>query len=152
MPQTSVLPLTYPDSGDHTRLWEHFQALAQDVQAVLLTQRYFSFSSAGKINDGDAIVSGLVVPNPGKAGVEIALVFAGVGGFHTSSVSVQPSFTGGPTNDGSPGAYCVSGQWTTIVRTATYTFADDSTDLTFGMVLDGGPAYVRGGVTVTVVG
>ena len=152
MPQTSVLPLTYPDSGDHTRRWEHFQALAQDVQAVLLTQRYYQFSSSGKLNDGDSIASGLVVPNPGKAGVKVALSFVGTGGFHSSAVSVQPSFTGGPTNDAAPGSNCPSGQWVAIVRTAVYTFPDDSTDLTFGMSLSGGPAYIRGAVTATLVG
>lgn len=34
MPQTP-LGLTYPASGDHTRLWEHIQALADDLDAIL---------------------------------------------------------------------------------------------------------------------
>jgi len=142
--------------GDQiTALDDDLQTLQADHDsnvAMLLTQRYFAFSSSGKLNDGGSIVSGLVVPNPGKADVKIALTFLGVGGFHTSSVPVQPTFTGGPVNDASPGAYCVAGQWTAIVRTAAYTFPDDSTDLTFGMYLVGGPAYVRGGIIVTVVG
>ena len=141
--------------GQITTLDNDLQTLQADHDsnvAMLLTQRYFAFSSSGKLNDGGNIVSGLVVPNPGKADVEIALAFLGVGGFHTAAVSVQPTFTGGPVNDASPGAYCVAGQWTAIIRTAAYTFPDDSTDLTFGMSLVGGPAYIRGGLTVTVVG
>lgn len=35
MPDTS-LGITYPASTDHTRLWEHMQALADDVNALLL--------------------------------------------------------------------------------------------------------------------
>lgn len=34
MPQTP-LGLTYPASGDHTRLWEHFQSLAEGIDALL---------------------------------------------------------------------------------------------------------------------
>lgn len=31
MPNTTPLGLTYPEPGDHTRLWEHFQTLATDT-------------------------------------------------------------------------------------------------------------------------
>jgi hypothetical protein len=34
MPTTPNFGLTYPDSGDHVRLWEHFQTLAEDVDTV----------------------------------------------------------------------------------------------------------------------
>jgi hypothetical protein len=35
MPQTTNFAITYPDSGDHVRLWEHLQQLAEDVDGAL---------------------------------------------------------------------------------------------------------------------
>lgn len=35
MTQQTPVGLTYPEAGDHTRLWEHFQQLAQDASAAL---------------------------------------------------------------------------------------------------------------------
>lgn len=55
MPATS-LGLTYPDSTGHVRLWEHIQALADTVNAVLLAPvtlgawTTFTLTTAGSTN------------------------------------------------------------------------------------------------------
>jgi hypothetical protein len=38
MTAQTPLGLTYPESGDHTRLWEHFQQLAEDTDDVVGTE------------------------------------------------------------------------------------------------------------------
>lgn len=44
MPDTS-LGITYPASTDHARVWEHFQALAQDVDTLLGRKGYVGEST-----------------------------------------------------------------------------------------------------------
>lgn len=36
---TTGLGIEYPDSTDHTRLWEHFQTMADDIDALITTLR-----------------------------------------------------------------------------------------------------------------
>lgn len=36
---TTGLGIVYPDNGDHTRLWEHFETLADDVDGLIDTDR-----------------------------------------------------------------------------------------------------------------
>lgn len=39
---TTSLGITYPESGDHTRLWEHFETMAEDVNGLIdTTQQEF---------------------------------------------------------------------------------------------------------------
>lgn len=54
MPDTS-LGITYPSSTDHTRMWEHFQTLAQDIDN-LITQGRISGSriATGTVAAGSA--------------------------------------------------------------------------------------------------
>ena len=67
MPQTPE-GLTYPDSSGHTRLWEHFQQLAEDVDdlvgpafAVQVNEVTMTASSGWGISDVTSVRYGRVV-------------------------------------------------------------------------------------------
>lgn len=40
MTQQTPLGLTYPEAGDHTRMWEHFQTLAEDADGLLTPETW----------------------------------------------------------------------------------------------------------------
>ncbi|WP_409074061.1 hypothetical protein [Micromonospora chalcea] len=59
MPDTS-LGITYPSSTSHTRLWEHFQALAEDVDTILARKGYIAESkratATGSITTTETVI------------------------------------------------------------------------------------------------
>ena len=74
MADTSVFKMPYPEAGDHTRLWEHYQALAEQIEKMAVGQ----YQSA----TGDA-VNTLTTTTPvvlcsvtvyGRAGIPIRAV------------------------------------------------------------------------------
>jgi hypothetical protein len=48
--KTTRYQLTYPESTDHTRTWEHWQTLAQDVDLVLSNDRWTWVSATSGVN------------------------------------------------------------------------------------------------------
>lgn len=63
---TTPLGIRYPDSNGHTRTWEHWQALAGDVDALLVAKQPRGYtagaSSTYTLTAGVADVPGAVLP------------------------------------------------------------------------------------------
>ncbi|MBQ1042360.1 hypothetical protein KBX03_07560 [Micromonospora sp. C72] len=62
MPDTS-LGITYPASGGHGRLWEHFQTFADDVNTLLLRKGYIAdsarTSSSANVTTTETVIQSL---------------------------------------------------------------------------------------------
>lgn len=78
MPDTP-LGITYPTSTDHTRMWEHFQTLANDVDALL--------SRKGYINEGTRNTPSAAVTTTET--VVQSLTFTAVAGVRYKVTAVQ---------------------------------------------------------------
>jgi len=66
---TTPLGLPYPTSGDHTRLWEHLQNLADTVDALLTLpaeQAVFA-NGTNTITDTNSVPTGVLPSNPADA-------------------------------------------------------------------------------------
>jgi hypothetical protein len=57
MPVTPIYSLVYPDSGGSTRLWEHFQNLAESVETALGTVPTIRHIGTSKVTSSSADVS-----------------------------------------------------------------------------------------------
>lgn len=60
--QTPNVALTYPEATDHTRLWEHLQTLADDVDRLLPFIQYGTVDITG--DGSDTARETLIFPTP----------------------------------------------------------------------------------------
>lgn len=123
MPQTPK-GITYPDSSGHTRLWEHFQALAEDADALhdkplgkarQVTAQTFPHNTTTNITYDTTdflrhgvtrTASGLVVPKAGVYRVTVSIALNSTAGLLMVSVTKnganQQILARGPSSPAAP--------------------------------------------------
>jgi hypothetical protein len=141
MPDTT-LGITYPPSTDHSRLWEHFQELAEDVDTLIAADRaardaaWTSYtptitgSTSGTWTQGNGTVTAAYHRDGRKVTVQGTIVFGSTSSFASIVGSLRVSLPSGVAAVGTSrplfGAGDIidtsaSARWTYVLRIDTTT-------------------------------